>query len=323
MPNPQCEVDADQARRLRTVLRDLDPDCTNFHIIETNSYGTIYRAHHQTVKMIVAVKVVRCDRHGPFPNTYTSDRDGQPKDFSILQSIVHPNVLEILNVYRSSTSPMTNIISEYMGGGTLLDYIRNEYQLQLPKRIDLSHPGLGIEELTARDIMYQLCQGMGYVHRLGVVHRNLKPENILLTGDKIPFIKIGGFGLAARITQDRGKLTAVTGSLDYMAPEVLHPAEPGYDQRADSWSAGIIFFELLILEKPYVYRPRAFPELVLPALRWETLRDGRLSDDGASSPFGVLFIPSILFSDTTSSNVCYVEPLPDATRWAPHWSIGG
>jgi serine/threonine protein kinase len=87
-------------------------------------------------------------------------------------------------------------------------------------------------EMVCRDIMYQLCQAMAYIHRLGIVHRNLKldvhfyhafllphlnqpVQNILLSGDTIPFIKIAGFGLAAHLSD--GSLLTVRRSFDTLA----------------------------------------------------------------------------------------------------------
>ncbi|KAJ6484044.1 kinase-like domain-containing protein [Mycena sanguinolenta] len=265
------------AKALRLALLEVIPECHQFHLVDENSYGTVYRAHHRTLNRMVAVKLVKCTRvDGNATNTYTSDNGGPPKDFSILKSIKHPHVLEILSIYRGGTCETTNIISEFMGGRTLFDYVQSEYQRQY--RGPSSR--LGVEELVCRDIMYQLCQAMAYVHSLGIVHRNLKLENILLTGDALPFVKVAGFGLAARMPADGSKLKDINGSLDYMPPEMLNKSQPGYDPTADSWATGVMLMEMLLLDTVYASQ-RTYPEFDAPPFRWADLRaDGRLSADG-------------------------------------------
>ncbi|KAJ7887603.1 kinase-like domain-containing protein [Mycena olivaceomarginata] len=270
---PHVEVDA---KELRRALLEIIPDCHKFHLLDVNPYGKVYKAHHRSLNRIVAVKLVRCintDETATTTNTYTCDGRGPPKDFTILQSISHPHVLEILSVYRGGTGETTNIISEFMTGDTLLEYSQVVFRKQRAEGCRL-----GLAEIVCRDIMYQLCQAMAYVHRLGIVHRNLKLENIFLTGDTIPFIKVAGFGLAARVP-DGGFLTEPRGSIDYMSPEMVRESSYGYDFLADSWSAGVLLAELLLLDNAYTTR-RTLPEFTLPPFRWAELRDGRISAEG-------------------------------------------
>ncbi|KAJ7453256.1 kinase-like domain-containing protein [Mycena galericulata] len=256
---------------------------TKFSPIHLGAHGGVYQAVDCATNRVVAIKIVSSDPDRASPNKYRALDNDLTKDFSILQSINHPHVLEILSVYRNDADRMTSIVLEFMPRGTLLDYMLEEYNRQ--NADDVLRPP-GIEEIPARDIMYQLCQAMSYVHGLGIVHRNLKAENIFLTGDTLPFIKIGGFGLAVR--SEGQKLTEVSGSFDYMAPELLSPAKPGYDHRADSWSAGILLFTLLILSTPWIFGATA-DEKHLFTLRWEVLGD-RLSDEGYDFLRGLLSV---------------------------------
>ncbi|KAJ7137417.1 kinase-like domain-containing protein [Mycena crocata] len=159
------------------------------------------------------------DPTGESPTRYTSpDSARAPKDSSILQTLKHPHVLEILSVFRGEPNEPTNLVLEYVSG----------------------------DELICRDIMYQLCQAMAYVHLLGIVHRNLKhewvillcrfdiPQNILVSGDRIPFIKVAGFGLSVR--SEGNRLHQIRGSLEYMAPEMIRPSSAGYDHRCEALS---------------------------------------------------------------------------------------
>ncbi|KAJ7089940.1 kinase-like domain-containing protein [Mycena epipterygia] len=253
------------------VERILNVTFSELLLINTTSYGKVYKALDRATGRAIAIKAVTCDSDAESPNRYISLDGTVAKDFTILQSINHPHVLEVLSVYRGAPGPTTYIILEFMAGGTLLDYLLDESK----------HPGYlapgsdspGLPEIACRDIMYQLCQAMAHIHRLGIVHCNLKPENILLTGDMIPFIKIAGFGLAVNIQSERLKQTR--GSFGYTAPEVVCPPPSGFDHRADSWSAGILLFAMLILESPYICEPDTHPN----ALRWDALH-ARLSYEG-------------------------------------------
>ncbi|KAJ7249150.1 kinase-like domain-containing protein [Mycena haematopus] len=285
-PSPPCsswiEPESDgvemDAAEMRLVLLEIIPACHQFHLLDENSYATVYRARHRTLNRLVAIKLVKCTTvDGIATNTYTSDYGGPPKDFSILQSIKHPHVLEILSIYRGGTCETTNIISEFIGERTVFDYVRGEYEKRHPFGPSCR---LGVEEHVCRDIIYQLCQAMAYIHGLGIVHRNLKLDNILMTGDVMPFIKVAGFGLAARMPADGSKLKEISGSLDYMPPEMLSQSQPGYDCRADSWASGVMLMEMLLFETIYTTQ-RSYPEVEVPPIRWAELRAiGQFSTEG-------------------------------------------
>ncbi|KAK7006025.1 kinase-like domain-containing protein [Favolaschia claudopus] len=277
MPPPMRPTAA-EAKAMLLVLGEIDPACTNFHLITENAYGTVYRVHHKVLNRTLALKIVRTvqDAEGNATNIYTSEIGGGPKDFSILQSLRHPHILEIVSIFRGGTFRSTSIFTEYMAGGTLLDRLQNEYDKQRG-----AGPVRGFSEIRCRDIFYQLCQAMSYIHSQRIVHRNLKLENIFLSEDNFPLVKVAGFGLATRLPDDgQGCLSELRGSLDYMSPEMLRQPPPGYDCRTDSWSAAVILIEMLLLENAYVVG-RIFPETETPAFRWDDLRESaRLSENG-------------------------------------------
>ncbi|KAJ6556575.1 kinase-like domain-containing protein [Mycena vulgaris] len=265
-PDPEAEA---------VDMGDFNSDFTDFCLVHANAYGTVHRAVERTENRVVAVKTVTCPSNDPrFPNRYVSEDGSVSKDFTILETIDHPHVIEIISVYSGAGGP-TSIILEYLAGGTLLEYLL-DVDRQQQGCSNAASLGPGLPELACRDIMYQLCQAMAYVHRLGIVHCNLKPENILLTGQKIPFIKVGGFGLAMYMSRGE-RLTDIRGSFDYAAPEVICPSQPGYDHRADSWSAGITLFAMLILQSPHVSGHHVHGTAM--NLQWDMLCE-RLSDEG-------------------------------------------
>ncbi|KAJ7504457.1 kinase-like domain-containing protein [Mycena galericulata] len=208
------------------------------------------------------------------------------EEIRALENIQHPHVIQIFAAHHGDTTPVIHLILEYMPGGNLFDYMVREGERQTKARAQEKDRDfhLGIPENICREIMYQLCHAMAYVHCIGITHRDLKPENILLTDtgdDGRPFIKVADFGLA-KIEKDLDKpalMSSVCGSFEYAAPEVLDPRSRGYDHYADSFSAGVIMFMLLILGNPW-FPARKPPYTTLPKLRWDLLTVEMLAPEG-------------------------------------------
>lgn len=157
-----------------------------------------------------------------------------------MEQLSHPNVISLkahgLGSAKVNQSHLYFIFMEVASGGELFDQVINAG----------ATPML---ETTARGFFLQLLRGLAYVHSVGVVHRDLKLENVLLTKDKI--VKIIDFGLShvysrhpdGKIINDT-PLKEVCGSKSYAAPEVL--SNQGYDGfTADVWSLGVCLFCLL------------------------------------------------------------------------------
>lgn len=142
------------------------------------------------------------------------------------------------------------LILEYCKGGDLLEYLDYHFTLDESTRIT-----------NTRTILYQLLTGTKYLHDIGVIHRDLKLENILLKDkDNINCIKITDFGLSIKYS-NKGKLitkccNGIKGTLDYIAPEVFtanndeKDLKHKYNEKCDMWSIGIILYVLVIDDYP-------------------------------------------------------------------------
>ncbi|MDP9828268.1 serine/threonine-protein kinase [Kineosporia succinea] len=146
----------------------------------------------------------------------------------------HPNVVGVFDQGTDETSGVLYLAMEYLPGRTLRDVLSQRGALTPRESISVLEPVLA---------------ALGAAHRAGIVHRDVKPENVILTDDGR--IKVADFGLAAAVTAPIA--TAATdellGTVAYLAPELV--AHGHADARADVYAAGIILFELLTGRQPF------------------------------------------------------------------------
>jgi len=121
------------------------------------------------------------------------------------------------------------IILEYCKNKSLLDY--------------LIQRGGRLTEIEVKCFIFQLLQGLKCLHKNKVIHRDLKPNNLLL--DDKNELKIGDFGLIAELTQNKERRYTICGTYNYMAPEIFENEGKGYSFEVDIWSVGIIMYQLL------------------------------------------------------------------------------
>ncbi|KAF7356655.1 hypothetical protein MVEN_01000000 [Mycena venus] len=205
---------------------------------------------------VVAIKTIK----------YLESRMDVFGEIGVMERVRHPHIIRIFSAHHAETQPVIYLVLEYMEGGDLMGYMVREWQ---ERNLWPEGPkNRGIPENICREILYQLCHAMAFLHAQGITHRDLKPENILLRDDKsmdaTPFIKVADFGLASV----KGVMKEACGTVPYAAPEVLDPAMR-YNYLADSYSAGIILFSMIILTDPW--RTPRTPENLSPGLRWHYL----------------------------------------------------
>ena len=201
--------------------------------------GAIYRAIQEPLGRQVAVKILVAGDGGL--DVRGIDRERFFREASIASRLSHPNTVVIHDYGALESRPGYYLVMEYLDGQTLADAI-----------------GDGPMELSrVIDIATQVCGALSEAHASDVVHRDLKPQNIMLVerADKRDFVKVVDFGLVKMVHpgQRSGEETAegiIIGSPVYMAPEQIY-AE-AVDQRTDIYSLGVVLYEALCGRPPFI-----------------------------------------------------------------------
>lgn len=208
-------------------------------LIARGGMGKVYKAEQSALGRVCALKILS-------PN-YEGNRDPEfHKRFSLEAStaarLSHPNTVTIFDYGKDDENDVYYIAMEYLDGRTLHRAIHEEGS---------------IPEARASNIAQQICRSVHEAHALGVVHRDLKPGNVLLCerGDETDFVKVLDFGLVKDVTgkgQDLTQTGVFMGSPKYMAPEQVTSGE--ISARTDVYAVGIILYEMLCGKPPFEKR---------------------------------------------------------------------
>jgi serine/threonine protein kinase len=247
--------------------------------ISSGSFGTIYEILNEEDNKIYALKELT--------NIGTVSKERFEREVRILSELDHPNIVKIFywNVGGDAPKFAPYYIMEYLGGGSLKDYMAEKFDNDEKYYFDINW--------TIKTIILPICNALALVHSSNVYHRDLKPSNIMFTDSRRSAVKIADWGLvkiedpfaakeddichaapisntASTITTtdiDRKslELTAVVsegnigGTPDYCSPEQWFATVDDNDRindgRADIFSLGIIFYEMLTRRRPPPYDP--------------------------------------------------------------------
>lgn len=192
-------------------------------VLGEGGYACVYRAVHKRTQEIYAIKDI--DTSVLEHNSKSALRD-EIAALKLLRG--GPYIIRLYDVFEAPNN--TYMVMEECKGGDLLDRVTEKEFYT---------------EREARKTCNILFQAMDYIHRKKIAHRDIKPENVLLVDkDDDTTIKIADFGFAKRVNKTNC-LRTLCGTAQYVAPEVLDLHSPGYDQRADMWSVGVVTYILL------------------------------------------------------------------------------
>jgi len=196
-------------------------------VLGQGGMGAVYKARDREVNRVVAVKVIRPDLAG---NAAIIDRFKQ--ELILSHQVTHKNVVRIYDI--GEADGVKFITMEYIAGQDLRTLIAERKVLPPAQAVA---------------VMEQVCRALEAAHAVGVIHRDLKPQNIM--SDDHGRVVVMDFGLARSIDSNDGmtQTGAVIGTFEYMSPE--QGLGKQLDQRSDLFAVGLIFYELLTGRMPY------------------------------------------------------------------------
>ena len=195
--------------------------------------GSLYLAHDPVIDRLVAIKVLR----EGFDNDELRERFA--REARAAGRLRHPNIVTIFDVGEHEGQPF--IAMEYLPGETIAELIRRRVKLPVWRKLKL---------------LEDVCEGLAYAHKAGLVHRDVKPANVMVDPDGT--LKILDFGIVRLAESGMTQAGMLVGTLNYMSPEQVCGAP--VDSRSDIFAVGAVAYELITYKQ-------AFPG---------TLRDGIL-----------------------------------------------
>ena len=211
----------------------------------TGGFAIVKTCARKDTQQEFAVKVMAVPQE---PGLDDMTRDDMLREIEIISNLTHPNVTFLHEYYEERNK--IYLVTDIMRGGELLDAM-----LRMGR----------YSETESKKVFKQILAAIHYLHRNGIVHRDLKLENILLAqpGD-LDNVQIVDFGLAKRSTRGGGShkalgpaeidlLSTVCGTPQYVAPEIITNSHTrkGYGQKADMWSLGVILYILISGYPPF------------------------------------------------------------------------
>ena len=197
-------------------------------VLGKGSYSRVEMARHVILDKKVALKVLTLSK---IKDPYVLKN--LQREANIMSRLNHPRVVALFEV--CSSKDFFCLALDYFPGGSLCDFVQN-------------HAKGRIEEAQARIFFKQMVEGLSYIHGKGIIHRDIKLENIYLNKERTEVV-IGDFGLS-NFWQHGANLKTRCGSAEYAAPEIFDKARR-YDQAVDIWSLGIVLYALISGRLPF------------------------------------------------------------------------
>lgn len=203
-------------------------------VIGRGGMARVWAAHDEVLERPVAVKVLS--------EQFSDDDNFQARfrrEAQQAASLNHPNIVKVYDTGSHDGLPF--IVMELVEGRPLQQILRDA------SRGRGSHPG-GLTEERAMEVAAEVCAALTYAHERGLIHRDVKPGNILIADDGS--VKVTDFGIARAIdSQTVTQTAAVLGTAAYLSPEQARGA--ALDARSDLYSLGVVCYELLVGDQPF------------------------------------------------------------------------
>ena len=230
-PIPQEDVPSQDTPKRNTTFKIL-----RGQLIGKGTYGRVYLGMNATTGDFLAVKLVEVNQKAAGQDKDRIKEMVAALDIEIetMKDLEHPNIVQYLGCDRREFS--ISIYLEYISGGSVGSCLRKHGKF---------------EESVVRSLTRQVLEGLAYLHQEGILHRDLKADNILLDTDGT--CKITDFGISKRSDNIYGNdvTNSMQGSVFWMAPEVVRSQGLGYSAKIDIWSLGCVVLEMFAGKRPW------------------------------------------------------------------------
>ncbi|KAJ2490153.1 kinase that interacts with cdc31p [Coemansia sp. RSA 2050] len=222
-------------------------------LVGRGAYGVVYRGRDTTTGRVVAIKILNLDNEDDFSD--------MQREINLLSQLRSPHIAQYYGSFVESSRMW--IIMEYASGGSI-------------HKLMQAGP---VEEKYTSSIMYGVLLALEYLHSSGIMHRDIKAANILVTDEGV--VQLCDFGVARQVMQASAKSYSFVGTPYWMAPEVIQKGQV-YDFKADIWSLGITAYEIATGVPPYAEEdpkralfliPRKGPKQLTPEQAGKDMRD--------------------------------------------------
>ncbi|MEQ2282747.1 hypothetical protein AMECASPLE_004022 [Ameca splendens] len=205
------------ARNATAIVKVVQMDL--YHVLDLvgeGSFGRVYKGRKKFTGQVVALKFM--------PKVGRSEKElrSLKREIEIMRDLQHPNIVQLFDSFETETEVV--VVTEY-AEGQLFQILEDDGNLP---------------ESQVREIACQLVSALYYLHSHRILHRDMKPQNILL--GKSGVVKLCDFGFARAMSVSTLVLTSIKGTPLYMSPEIVE--EKPYDHTADLWALGCILYEL-------------------------------------------------------------------------------
>lgn len=240
-------------------------------VVGQGAFATVKKAVERKTGKTYAVKIIN-------KRKVMGNIDGVTRELEVLRRLDHPRIVRLKGFYEDADSYY--LVMEFVSGGDLMDFVA-------------AHGSVGEE--AGSEITRQILEAVKYIHSMGISHRDLKPDNILIEQDDPVLVKITDFGLA-KIQGNGTFMKTFCGTLAYVAPEVIggkaSEEKEGnkYSSLVDMWSIGCLVYVILTGHLPFSgsTQDELYKQISRGSYHEGPLKDFKISDEARD------FIESLL-----------------------------